>query len=120
MGDDTPQRPGVAAHIGLGGLGCGKALVVGGGDRKLAAQVLGEALRAFELGGRLRGAESTDSGGVEIVHQSGHERRLGPDDDELNLHDPAEVDDRPVVGHIEGHIGRDHLCARIARRDEEL
>ena len=87
--DDDGQL--LRRQVGLGGARVGEAAVGGGGDRELAAQVLGEALRAFELGGRLGGAEDLDPGGREVVGEAGHQRRLGADHDEVDGVVAAEV-----------------------------
>ena len=48
------------------------------------AEVLGEALGAFELGRGLGRAERLDPGGGQIVGEAGHQRRLGADHDEAD------------------------------------
>ena len=98
----------------------GEAAIGGGRDAGLAAEILGEALRAFELAPRLRRAEDPDAGGSQIVGEPGDQRRLRPDDDEVDRFAPAEGDDRRMVGWIERHAFGDAADAGIARRGVEL
>ena len=74
----------VLHHIGARSVAVGEAAVVGGRDAGLAAEILGEALGAFELRRRFRRAEGADAGGRKIVDEAGDERRLRPDDDEVD------------------------------------
>ena len=73
--DDDGQL--LRRQIGLGRARVAEAAVGAGGNRELAAQVLGEALGAFELRCRLGGAEDLDAGGGEVVGEAGHQRHLG-------------------------------------------
>ena len=70
VGLDDDRRA-LLAHIGLGGRGGGEALIGGGRDVVRPAQVLGEALGAFELRRRLARPERLDAGGGEIVDDAG-------------------------------------------------
>ena len=49
------------------------------------AEVLGEALRALQLGRRLRGPEHLDAGRGQIVGEARHQRRFGPDHDQADI-----------------------------------
>ena len=60
-----------AAHIGLGRGGIGEAPVGGGRNAVRPAEVLGEALRAFEPRRRPGRAEGLDAGGLEIIDDAG-------------------------------------------------
>ena len=51
---------------------------------KLGAQILGEALRAFELRGSLRRSEILDAAPSERIAKPGDQRRFGTDDDEAD------------------------------------
>jgi hypothetical protein len=119
VGLDDDRRA-LFAHIGQRRLRLREAGVGPRGNGVVAAQILGEALRAFELRGGLRRPERPDSGGVEIVDEAGHQRRLRPDDDEADGHQPAEGDDRRMVGDVESRDFGDPRHARVARRDEKL
>src|SRR5262252_9543236 len=107
------------AHVALRRRGRVEALVGGGGNLVGLAQILGEALGAFELRGRPARAEGLDAGRGEIVHDAGAERRLGSDHDQIDSLRLAESDHRRVVGDVERH----HLAvvgdAGVARRAEE-
>ena len=59
----------------------------------LRAQILGEALGAFERGRRGAGAEGGDARRLEPVDQARDQRRLRPDHDEIDALAPAERDD---------------------------
>ena len=106
--------------VGLGLGDVGEALVGGGRDVVPPAQLLGEALGAFELGGLLRRPEHLDAGRREGVRHAGDQRRVGPDHHEVDL---------LALG--ERHLARDILGADldafgdlgdagIARRAEQL
>ena len=97
-----------------------EALIVSGRNARLAAEVLGEALRAFELGRGLRRPEGADAGGSEIVDQSGNQRRFRSDDDEVDFFPFAEGDDRRVVFRVERNAIRDTADAGIAGSCEEF
>ena len=84
VGLDDDRRA-LRAHVGLGRRRGGEALVGGGRDAVRLAQVLGEALGAFELRRRLARAERLDAGGGEIVDDAGAERRLRADHHEVDV-----------------------------------
>ena len=65
------------------------------------AEILGEALGAFELRRRLRRPEMLDAGRVESVCKPGDERRLGADDDEVDGVVRAKANHGRVVGDVE-------------------
>ena len=72
------------AHIGLGLARGAEALI---GRCRYAcrpAQILGEALGAFELRRGAARAEGLDAGGFQIVHDAGAERRFRADHDEID------------------------------------
>src|SRR3954454_6093991 len=54
--------------------------------------LLGEALGAFDLSGRLAGAEDGHTGAAELVSHAGDERRLRPDHDKVDLVLAAEAE----------------------------
>jgi hypothetical protein len=60
-------------------------------DAGVAAQILGEAFRAFQLRPGLRRPEGADAGGFQIVDQAGDERRFRADDDQIDLLAPAKA-----------------------------
>jgi hypothetical protein len=85
-----------------------------------AAQVLGEALRAFELRGRRRRAEGRDPFGAERVGEAFDQRLLGPDHDQPDGGVAAEGDDRGVIGRIEADDRGDPGNPGVTRRAIEL
>ena len=103
-------------HIGLGRRGVGEAPIGGGRNAEFGAEILGEALGAFELGRRLGRPEHFDALRFEIVGEPGHQRRLGPDHHEADLLVLAEARDRAVIAHVERHALGDRRDAGIARR----
>ena len=102
VGLDDDRRA-LRAHIVLRRRRRGEPLVGGGRDVVRPAQVLGEALGAFEAGGGLARAERLDAGGREIIDDAGAERRLRPDHDQIDRMRLAERDHRRVVGDVERH-----------------
>ena len=103
------DRTAVRAHVILGRIRCAETLIGGGRDAVRLAQILGEALGAFEPRGGFGRAERLDPGALEIIHDTGGERSLGSDHDEVDRARLAERDHVSVVGGIE----RDTL--RLAR-----
>ena len=97
-----------------------KTLIGAGRNVELAAEVLGEALGAFELRGLFARPERPDAGFGEIVDNPGDQRRLGSDHDQLDCILFAELDHGRVVRDIERHafgLARD---PGIAGRAPEL
>ena len=84
-------------------------------------ELLGEILRAFELGGGLRGAENLQSGSAEGVDHAGRQRRFGADHGERDVFVAADkLEQRRNLrqGHIdETVLGRG---AAVAGRDKHL
>ena len=88
------HRPCAAARVA--------EMPVGGGrDARFGAQRLGVALRAFQSRRFRARTEGGDARAAEIVGEPGDQRRLRPDDDEVDRLAPAEGDDRAVIGRIE-------------------
>ena len=58
-------------------------------------------LRAFELGRRPARPERLDARRREIVDEAGDQRRLGPDDDEIDPFGAGSRRDRRVIGDVE-------------------
>ena len=114
------DRRALRAQIGLGRRQRGEAFIGGGRDAVVAAQVLGEALGAFEPRGVLARAEGLDAGGFEIVDDAGAERRFRPDHDEIDGLVAAVRDHRGMVGNIERHADGLAGDAGIAGRAIEL
>ena len=73
-----------ARTIGLGRFGGVEALIGGGRDAVGAAQILGEALGAFQPGRGAARAERLDAGSLKIVDDAGAKRRLRPDHDQID------------------------------------
>ena len=106
--------------IFLRGVGIAELRRRRGGDRIGGAEILGEALRAFELRGGLARPESLDAGFGQSIDQPGDERHLWPNDDEAHVHHPAEIDHRLRIRRIERNAACDRANAGIARRGIEL
>ena len=107
----------LSRHIILCGARIGEAGIGGSRNAGPRAEILGEALGAFEPGRFLRWPEHLDPLPLEIVGEAGNERRLGADDHEADLSVPAEVGDARVIADIErddlGNL-RDPGIARCA------
>ena len=86
------------SQVRLGARRVLEAAIGRGRNAELGAQILGEALRAFELGRRLLGPEALDPRRREIIYQAGDQRRFRPDDDEIDGVIRAEANDGSVVG----------------------
>ena len=67
------------------------------------AQVLGKSLGAFEARGGPARSERLDSGGGEIIHNAGAERRLRSDHNEINLAGFGKCAHGGMIGGIERH-----------------
>ena len=108
-----------AADIGLGRRRRAEAFVGRGGNAVRPAQVLGEALGAFEAGGGAARAEGLGAGGFEVIDDACAERRLGPDNDQIDAVLTAIRDHRRMVADIERNALRLTRDARIARGTDE-
>ena len=73
------DRGAARAHVAFRRRSRAEALVGGGWNFIGLAQILGEALGAFELRGRPARAEGLDAGRREVVDDAGAQRRLGSD-----------------------------------------
>ena len=94
--------------------------VARGGDAEPRAQILGEALGAFQLRCIAAGAEYGDAHRADVVRKPVDQRRFGPDDDEFDRVAQAEIDHAAVILRVQRRefgIGRG---ARIAGRGVEL
>src|SRR5262249_55311398 len=114
------DRRAALADVVLGGRRRGETLIGSGRDVELAAEVLGEPLRAFEPSGGLRRTERLDARGLEVVDGAGAGRRLRGDHDEVDLVDLAEGDHQLVVGDVERYAHRLLGDAGVARRAPQL
>ena len=111
------DRRALRPHVGLGGRGSREALVGGGRNAVRPAEILGEALRAFQARGRLGGPEGLEPGRLDVVDDARDQRIVGPDHDEVDRVRPAERDHGAVVGDVERHalgLARDPGIARRA------
>ena len=97
-----------------------EAAIVGGGNVVGAAQILGEALGAFEPRRRPGWPEDENVLRREVVGDAGDQRLFGPNDDETHAVLAAKFGDRAMIGHIEVDQFAAPRDARIARRDEQL
>ncbi len=82
--------------------------------------LLREALRALDRGGGGAGAEDGDAAAAQLVGEAGHERRLRPDDDEVDLELARERDERRGVLGPDGMALRERRDARVARGRVQL
>ena len=115
VGLDDDRRA-ARAQIVLGRRDRGEAFIGRGRDAVLPAQILGEALGAFEPGGGLARPEGLDACSFKIIDDAGAERRLRPDDDKVDMVGAAERDHGRMVGKIERHADRLARDAGIAGR----
>ena len=115
---DDDRRPALA-QVELGSVSLGEAGEGGGRDAEVAAQLLRETLRAFELRRGPRRAERLDPRGREIIHQARDERRLRADHDEADVFRPAERRHGRVVRDVERDVSPALRRAGVARRDEK-
>src|SRR6185437_5993864 len=97
-----------------------KSPIARGRDVVSGAEILGEAFRAFERSRRGGGAERGDAGGFELVDESRDQRRLRPDDDEIDVFFLGESEDRVDIGRRDRHAGRFLGDAGIAWRAIKL
>ncbi len=88
-------------QVVLGRRGGVEALIGRGRDVVRPAQILGEALGAFEPRRRPGRAERLDAGGFEVVDEARHQRRLRAHHHEVDGLGLAAGDDRAVIGAIE-------------------
>ncbi len=70
--------------IGLGRRGIGEARESRGRNARVAAKLLGEHLRSFEPGRRLRRTEGRDAGRLEVIDDTRDQGCLRPDDREID------------------------------------
>ena len=94
--------------------------VRGGGDAGRGHDLLGVGLRALEPRGGGDGAEAADAGGEQGVGEPVDERRLRPDDDEVDLRRAGRGGER--VGIVRGRVERPRVAAdsRVAGRAQDL
>ncbi len=97
------DRRALLADIGLRRLCVSEPFVSPSGNVVGLAQVLGEALGAFQLSRDLARTERLDPCRNEIVDDAGAQRRLGADHHEIDPLLLAEGDHRGVVGDVERH-----------------
>ena len=118
IGLDDDRRA-LGPHIGLRRRRVGEAAEARRRDAGLGAELLGERLRAFELGRGAARPERLDARRREIVDDAGDERRLRPDDDEIDPFGPGSRRDRGVIGDVERQIRAALRRAGVAGRDEQ-
>jgi hypothetical protein len=83
--------------------------------------VLGERLRALDLGGVLGRAEDRDPGVPERIGQAADQRRLGPDHDQIGAEFLGQRDNRIVVRDVHRTANdRLPLVRRPQRRDARV
>ncbi len=110
------DRRAARARIGLGRIGGVEALIGGGRDAVFPAQILGEALGAFEPCRGPGRSERLDAGGFQVVDDAGAERRLRPDHHKVDAMFAAKRDHRPMIGEVEADAFGLPRDAGIARR----
>ncbi len=90
-----------AGERGAGFFERGRADIASGGDARAGAQILGEALRPFQLRGGLRRAEHWHPDSAQGIGQPIHQRRFRAYHHKADGLVGAERDYRGVVGHIQ-------------------
>ncbi len=98
IGFDDDRRVVALGEIGRGLPRIAEDVVVGGRHVGVAEQILAEHLACFELGSGLRRAERPQPRLLEGIDQPGRERGLGPDDREIDLVLPRELEQALDVG----------------------
>ncbi len=96
VGLDDDRRA-LGGDIGLGRRRIAKAAISRGRDGVPGAEILGEALRSLERGGRLARPEGGDAGRLQPVDQPGNQRLLGTDDDEIDAFRFAKSDQQVEI-----------------------
>src|SRR6185503_82050 len=86
-----------------------------GRDLGCREHLLGERLRPFDSRGRLARAEHRHACASELVGHAGDERRLRPDDDEIDLVQPGEAEQAFDVVHPDGVAAPERSDAGIPR-----
>jgi hypothetical protein len=79
--------------------------------------LLGERLGPLELGGLTARAEARDAGSPHGVGHAGHQRSLGPDDDEVGTEGRRQRRDGSTVERVDVVPGGDRLHAGVAGGD---
>ncbi len=108
------------ANVALGVLVIRQSLVRGAGDASLVHQTLGVGLGPLELGGGLAGPEDREATRLEAVDDPLDERRLRPDDGEVDLTRLGEVGECVDLLGLERDRVRECLCATVAGRCEYI
>ena len=103
-------------EIGFGTRRIFETAVGGSWNIELSAQIFGEALRAFELGGSFGRAEIFDMGCAKGVAEPRDQRRFRPDDHKANGVAAAERNHRVVVRDIKRHAFGELCDAGVAGR----
>ena len=96
-----------------------EAPVIAGRDAELAAEILREAFRPFELGRGPARAKTDDPSRGQIVGDALHERRFRPHDDEVDGVLAAKANDRRMILDVDRRDRGDGGAAGIARGDEQ-
>ncbi len=107
-------------HMGAGGIGIGEMAIGRRGGAGGIADFLGEGLGGFKGCRRCRRAEDRVARAAQIIRDTGGQRCLRPDDDEVDVVLVAEHGDRAAVHDVQIRAIRDHRDARIARRHDQL
>ena len=93
---------------------------VGSRDAGRLHDLLGEGLAALQLRRGCARTEDRDTAGTDGVRHACHQRRLGPDDDEIGCECRGEVGDSFAVHGVDGMVGADHCRAGIAGSDVDI
>jgi hypothetical protein len=111
---DDDRRPHLRRVVARGS-SFREALIGGGRNAGLGAEILGVALRAFEARRFPARAEHLDAGLFEGVGQTRHQRCLRTDENQIDHVVAAKIDHRVMIERIQtDQIGK-HADARIAR-----
>ena len=120
----TQPAPPAARSVAkaIGRLGFGEDAGVGHPDAGRGGDVVAERLAGFDARGVARRPEDREPGLAQRIGDAGGQRRLGPDDDQLDRVGSRHGDDRRAVERIHRHaadarLGRD---PGTPRRDDDL
>ncbi len=116
------HRQGEIVERGDRAILAGDTDVAGGRDVGALAQILGEALGAFQLRRLLVGTEHGDAHGAEVIGQAVDQRRFRPDHHQRDRMAGAEIQHRAMIRRVEvdqrGMLGYAGVARRRIKRRE--
>ena len=99
---------------------CGVRFGARGGHAGVAHQLLREGLRRFDARGGARRAEDGELLEAECIHESGGERRLGPNDREVGTLAQREIEERAGVRRLHRGAAAELRQPRVARGGDDV